>query len=43
MSNKISVILACDNHYATLLSALPKSVKMNRHTDILEKIKMFFK
>ena len=35
MSNKISVILACDNHYVTLLSALLKSVEMNHHTDEL--------
>ena len=33
MSNKISVVLACDNHYVTLLSALLKSVEMNHHTD----------
>lgn len=35
MSNKISVVLACDNHYVTLLSALLKSVEMNHHTDEL--------
>ncbi|WGQ11087.1 glycosyltransferase family 8 protein [Pedobacter gandavensis] len=33
MSKKISIILACDNHYVVLLAALLKSIEMNHHTE----------
>lgn len=35
MSKKISIILACDNHYVVLLAALLKSIEMNHHTEEL--------
>ncbi|MBB2148415.1 glycosyltransferase family 8 protein [Pedobacter gandavensis] len=35
MSKKISIILACDNHYVVLLAALLKSIEMNHQTEEL--------
>lgn len=33
MENKISIIVASDNHYAILIAALLKSIDVNHHTD----------
>lgn len=33
VNNHISIVLACDDHYAVLLAALLKSIEMNHQTD----------